>query len=394
MTSSYDVVVVGGGINGVGMAQAVAAGGHSVLLLEKSGLAHGTSSKSSKLIHGGLRYLESYEFSMVRESLKERALLLRNAPELVKMRDFFIPVYAATRRQPLIIRAGLSLYSVLGGLSADTRFDTVARSRWEQLDGLNTTNLKTVFRYKDGQTDDSKLTRAIMKSAQSLGAELLAPAEFKSAQVQNGRVSIQFMDQGIEKNCEARLLINAGGPWVNEVVQRITPKPPSIEISLVQGAHIVVPGETTQGIYYMESRRDGRAVFVMPWGTHTMVGTTETKFVGNPDEVKPLSSERSYLSAVLAHHFPKYRNQSPEQVVEAWAGLRVLPGGSGHAFHKSRETILIADRNRKPRVLSIYGGKLTSYRSTAEKVFRRVQSSLPNRKPRADTKRLHLEPDV
>ena len=143
MTESYDVVVVGGGINGVGVAQAAAAAGHSVLLIEKSTLAAGTSSKSSKLIHGGLRYLESYEFSLVQEGLNERALLLRIAPDLVTLKPFFIPVFDYTRRGPLLIRAGLSLYAMLGRLRRQVRFRKVARARWGELDGLVSDKLRS-----------------------------------------------------------------------------------------------------------------------------------------------------------------------------------------------------------------------------------------------------------
>lgn len=388
----YDVVVIGGGINGVGIAQACAAQGQSVLLLEKSALAAGTSSKSSKLIHGGLRYLESYEFSMVKESLRERALLLKNAPELVKLKKFFIPIYAATRRRPFLVRTGLSLYALLGGLSADNRFQTLPRRDWDALDGLNKTHLKTVFCYRDAQTNDRLLTQAVMASAQQLGAELATPAELTRADIHSSGVTCHFDHDGINKTCHGRVLVNAAGPWVNEVASRISPEPPSTPVSLVQGTHMVVKGETTQGIYYMESRRDGRAVFVMPWGQHTLVGTTETKYTGAPDQVKPLNSERSYLSAILSHHFPKYQGRFPNDIVESWAGLRVLPGGQGHAFHKSRETIMLTDDTHRPKVISIYGGKLTAYRATAEKVWKRIAPSLPNVRPIADTASLTLEP--
>ncbi|MEM7280266.1 MAG: FAD-dependent oxidoreductase [Pseudomonadota bacterium] len=388
----YDVIIVGGGINGVGIAQACAAQRQSCLLLEKSALASGTSSKSSKLIHGGLRYLESYEFSMVRESLRERELLLRNAPDLVKLRDFHIPIYAATRRQPFLVRSGLSLYALLGGLKADNRFRSIPPRNWDNLDGLRTTHLRKVYCYKDGQTNDAALTMAVMQSAIDLGAELAMPAELVSATVTKQGVSVSFLRDGDETTVQGRVLVNAAGPWVNKVAQKISPNPASMEVSLVQGSHMVVKGKTQHGIYYMESRRDGRAVFVMPWGEHTMIGTTEVKFNGEPDEVTALNSEISYLSAILMHHFPKYQGRLPTDIIESWAGLRVLPGGGGHAFHKSRETIFLADTPAKPHVLSVYGGKLTSYRATAEKVFRRIAPSLDLRKPIANTKELPLNP--
>ncbi|HKQ30418.1 MAG TPA: FAD-dependent oxidoreductase, partial [Burkholderiales bacterium] len=152
MNSHYDIVVIGGGIHGAGVAQAAAAAGYSVLALEKTALAAGTSSRSSKLIHGGLRYLESGRLRMVRESLHERAVLLRIAPELVRLVPFYLPIYPDTRRRPWQIAAGLSLYALLGGLARDNRFVRVPRAEWDDLEGLDMHRLQCVFRYYDGQT--------------------------------------------------------------------------------------------------------------------------------------------------------------------------------------------------------------------------------------------------
>lgn len=384
--ADYDVIVVGGGINGCGVAQAAAAAGYSVLLLEKSALAAGTSRWSSKLIHGGLRYLESLQFSMVRESLRERKLLLNNAPDLVHLKRFFIPVYRQTRRQPWLVRSGLCLYALLGGFSADARFSTVPRARWDGLDGLNTTDLKQVFQYSDGQTIDSALTRAVMESAGRLGAEWRCPARFVSAQQSGSGVEVHWDEESQSRSAGCSVLVNAAGPWVNLVADQISPAPPRIAVELVQGAHIILPGTVEEGIYYMESRRDGRAVFVMPWAGQTLVGTTETTFKGNPDDVGARDNERAYLLSILRHHFPRYGDT---QITDSFAGLRVLPAGEGHAFHRSRESVLLADGDR-PRVLSIYGGKLTTYRATAEKAIARITPSLPARRPVADTRTLPL----
>ncbi|UCF21050.1 MAG: FAD-dependent oxidoreductase [Gemmatimonadota bacterium] len=389
----YDVVVVGGGINGVGVAQAVTAAGHSVLLLEKTALAAGTSSKSSKLIHGGLRYLETYEFSLVRESLRERALLLHTAPDLVRLRPFYIPIYKNTRRRPWLVRAGLSLYALLGNLSKEVRFELLPKRRWDELDGLTTDGLEAVFRYSDAQTDDALLTAAVMKSAVSLGAELAQPAEFVRGRLTGNGCTVDYLHDGREVSCEARVLVNAAGPWVNLVLERVEPRPPRLEIDLIQGSHIIVDGVVERGLYYIEVPRDGRAVFVMPWKSRTLVGTTETRFRGVPDEVRPLRAEENYLLRVLHRHFPRYRDQRAAR--EAFAGLRVLPSDGGHAFHRSREVILLGDRtddHRPVQLLSIYGGKLTSWRATAEKALARIRSALPSRKPVADTRRLKLTP--
>lgn len=393
MSRSYDVVVVGGGIQGVGVAQAAAAAGHSVLLLEKTALAAGTSSKSSKLIHGGLRYLESYEFSLVHESLDERATLLRLAPDLVQLKRFYIPIFSRTRRRPWLVRSGLTLYAILGRMRKQVRFRKLPRSEWGGLDGLLTDGLDAVFQYHDAQTDDAALTAAVMRSAQGLGAELAMPAELVSAELTASGSVVKYLEDGSERSCEARVLVNAAGPWVNRVLERVTPLPRCQEIALVQGTHIVVSGDVERGLYYLEVPRDGRAVFIMPWKGNTLVGTTETRFRGDPDIVQPLRAEKNYLLRVLHRHFPRYRDQCT--MLDAFAGLRVLPAGPGHAFHRTREVILLSDREKDrepPRLLSVYGGKLTGYRATAEKVLARIAAALPARRPLADTRRLELSP--
>ena len=387
-----DVVVVGGGIQGVGVAQAVAAAGHSVLLLEKRALAAGTSSKSSKLIHGGLRYLESGQFRLVHESLAERRIQLAIAPDLVRLVPFHLPVYRETRRRPWQLRLGLSIYAVLGGLRSELRFGSVPRREWSGLDGLVTRDLVAVLRYFDGQTDDAALTRAVMRSAQSLGAEVALPAELYAAESQDDAAIVRYVHAGRQLEVEARVLVNAAGPWACEVAHRVSPAVAVPAVELVQGSHIVVSGEPRHGIYYVESPRDGRAIFVMPWHGNTLVGTTETRFRGDPDQVQPLAAERHYLVSVLKHYFTQYASLDARQLVDSFAGLRVLPAGEGHAFHRSRETLLVPDRPLRPRVLTIYGGKLTGWRATAEQVCKRIAPSLPVRPARADTRTLKLPP--
>ncbi len=387
----FDVVVVGGGIHGVGVAQAAAAAGHSALLVEKRTLANGTSSRSSKLIHGGLRYLESGQLRLVHESLAERRIMLEIAPDLVRLVPFHLPVYRDTRRRSWQLRIGLLLYGLLGSFGPGTAWRTVRQSEWSALDGLETRGLQTVLQYFDAQTDDAALTRAVMQSAISLGAEFAAPAEFLGAELSPDGAIIRYAHAGAEVECAAHVLVNAGGPWAAEVADRITPAIGVPALELVQGTHIIVPGVPARGIYYVESPRDGRAVFVMPWHGRTLVGTTETRFHGDPDEVHPLASERHYLLSVLRHYFPRYATLGL-RVPEAFAGLRVLPAGRGHAFHRTRETLLMPDRRQRPRVLSIYGGKLTGWRATAEHAIRRIAASLPDRRARADTRNTRLVP--
>lgn len=388
----YDVVVVGGGIHGVGVAQAAAAAGHAVLLLEKNDLACGTSSRSSKLIHGGLRYLESAQWRLVRESLHERRILLDIAPELVRLVPFHLPVYRSTRRRPWQLRLGLYLYAALGGFDRSTRFRTLPRSEWDRLDGLETEGLDTVLRYYDGQTDDALMTRSVMASAEKLGAELALPATFVDAEVIDEGVDVRFSQRGRPEHLRTRVLVNAGGPWVSSIATRITPSAVLPAVELVQGTHLIVPGSLTQGIYYVESPRDGRAVFVMPWRGEILIGTTEARFRGNPEQVAPTAAERHYLLSILRRYFPQFRRSGVATRHRAFAGLRVLPVGKGHAFHRSRETLLVTDRPVNARTLSIYGGKLTGWRATAEQVLERISGSLPRRKAIADTRRLRIDP--
>jgi glycerol-3-phosphate dehydrogenase len=204
---------------------------------------------------------------------------------------------------------------------------------------------------------------------------------------------VRYRHDGRDQECTARVIVNAAGPWVQGVLARVDPPQPSHATDLVQGTHIIVTGVPTCGIYYVESPRDGRAVFVMPWYGQTLVGTTETRYRGDPEDVHPLGAEVHYLGRILDHYFPHYHARAPGAITGAFAGLRVLPAGSGHAFHRPRETMLDAyPPSGAPQLLTIYGGKLTGYRATAEKVMSRLQMALPGRRRVADTRVLPLVP--
>ena len=387
VTHHYDILIVGGGIQGAAVAQAAAARGYTVMLLEKTALAAATSSRSSKLIHGGLRYLENGHFALVYESLRERTDWLRLAPSLVRLSPFYIPVYRQTSRSTLVIRAGLSLYALLAARSGSAHFRSVPRSQWQQLDGLTTKGLKHVFQYWDAQTDDRLLTQALMHSAQSLGAELQCPAEFIHATLSSSMCEIEYQQGGRINHCSATVLVNAAGPWVDQVLHRIDPQPPAYPIDLVQGTHLVLEGRLNKGCYYLESPADQRAIFVLPWYQHILLGTTETLFNGDPESSSPLATEETYLLDCFHHYFPE-RNPV---VREKFSGLRVLPASHGAPFHRSREIHLQCDSSQKPHVVSIYGGKLTVCRATAQKVLHTIMPTLPDRMPKADISKLMLE---
>jgi glycerol-3-phosphate dehydrogenase len=385
----YDIVIIGAGIHGVGIAQAAAAAGYRTLVLEQAGVASGTSSRSSKLIHGGLRYLEQFRFGLVYECLRERELLLRIAPELVKLQHFLIPIYRDSLRRPWQIRTGLSLYALLSKLGTNSRFDSLPASHWSFLDGLSTARLQAVFRYQDAQTDDALLTKAVMASAMSLGAELLESARFIHAEDRPDGCEIVFEQAARTRQLHSRVLVNAAGPWVQQVADRITPNVPQPPIELVQGSHVLLTAPAVKDIYYLEAPQDKRAVFVMPWQNQTLVGTTETPFTGNdPATVFPSHAETDYLQEVVAHYFPATRTS----LIASFAGLRVLPAQNGRPFGRSRELLITRDTARQPHVLHLYGGKLTSYRADSERVIQRLRLLLHERPRLADTRQLHLDP--
>lgn len=386
----YDVIVVGGGIHGAGVAQAAATAGFSVAVLEQTELAAGTSSRSSKLIHGGLRYLEHGQLALVRECLREREILCRIAPDIVKLKPFFIPVYKTTRRRPSTLVAGLSLYAMLTGLRRSAFFHVVGRQKWNELDGLAENDLQAVFQYWDAQTDDRLLTRAVMRSAQEFSAELYMPAQLTSAQREGLNWRVNYLQQGVEKTLQARVIVNASGPWVNETLKRISPQAKTLDVDLIQGTHVVLDSRLEKGIYYLEAPRDGRAVFVMPWYGKTLVGTTEKHYEGDPTKVAPTDGEILYLLETLSFYFPKFQSVGLHRIDSAFAGLRVLPSMPGSAFSRPRETILHVDDEKSPSLLTIYGGKLTAYRATANKVVQKILPLLPSVKRRGDTATLPL----
>lgn len=387
LQQQYEVTIIGGGIHGAGVAQAAAAAGYSVLLLEKSDWAAGTSSKSSKLIHGGLRYLKSGQFSLVRESIKERETLLKIAPDLVKRNNFYIPLYQTSHYKSWQLHIGLTLYALFGTYRKECRYRALNPEQSQQLKGLNTTGLKQVFCYPDAQTDDHLLTRAVIDSARSLSAQPLNSARLLSAKHVGKGYSLNFHWQGAKHEVFSQVVINAGGPWANHINALVSPAPPCANIDLVQGTHLVLSGQISNECFYLEAPQDQRAVFVLPWYGNTLLGTTETVFEGDPDDVAPQANEIKYLLTVLNHYFPDFEGQ----VIDSFAGLRVLPQEeSRHAFHRSRETQLIYDTDKSPQWISVYGGKLTGYRATAEKVVKLIRRSIGNRTKKADTRILPL----
>ena len=383
----YDVIVVGAGVHGAGVAQAVAAAGYSVCVIEKHTVGCGTSSKSSKLIHGGLRYLESYQFSLVRKSLKERAVLCRIAPELVKLQPFYIPIYKQTFRRPWQIRLGLSLYALLGNMHKDNLFKRLSKDILETADGLNGENLQEIYKYNDGQTNDKKLTEAVMASAIQLGVKLIDSVEITSITKNDKSFNVRYQYEEIEKNISSTVVVNAVGPWVNEINNVINIKMKSLDVDLVQGTHIIIDVAAPSGIYYLEAK-DKRAVFVMPYEFDgrkiTMVGTTEKIFEGCASDVTATEEEVDYLLNIYSSYFPNNKNI---KIINQFAGLRVLPKYNGSLFSRPRDTVL---HWATIGLLNLYGGKLTAYRSTSDLVLKKIKPLLGKKRRIAYTAQLLL----
>lgn len=357
-----DVLIVGAGIHGAGVAQAAAAQGHSVLVVEKCAEAGSeTSRASSKLIHGGLRYLESAKFRLVYECLKERHLLLQNAPHLVRLQPFYIPVYQTSQRHPLWIGLGLFVYWALSGFDRRNRFRMLSKKEWPQL-ACSKLNLRAVFQYFDAQTDDQALTQAVLRSAQELGAQVSFGSECCAATLIDGRYHV-CLSNGENITCKA--LVNAAGPWVNDVAECVEGAPKQ-SLEWIQGTHIVLDKTAPKGCFYLESPRDGRAVFVLPWKGKTMVGTTEKQL--NQPRASASEAEVEYLLEVYNSYFNDDL-ASRAEVHSVMCGTRVLPADKGSATTRSRETLFQIQRHDSSAYLAIYGGKLTSYRATAAKVM-------------------------
>ena len=381
----YEVTVIGGGIHGAGVMQAAAAAGYKTLVIEQRHWAAGTSSRSSKLLHGGLRYLETAQLSLVRQSLQERNRLLELAPTLAHPLQFHIPIYAGTTRRPWQLVLGLSLYAVLSGLSRLSRFS------WHRgaLAGLKADGLQKRFSYWDGQTDDALLTRAVVDSALSLGADALCPATLTAAERTADGYRLTVVEGDDTRHIHTDFLVNCAGPWINRVQALVSPETTQQTCELVKGSHLILQKRISDDAFYLESPEDKRAIFLLPWGEHSLLGTTEQHFEGDPQSVAVSPQERNYLLATARHYFPN----ADFKVIEEFAGLRVLPAGDASAFARPRECIFHSDPEH-PRLLALYGGKLTTYRHTAEQVIKAVTRQLGPRQAIADTTTLPLSSPV
>src|SRR4029079_16678814 len=381
--SRYDVVIIGAGINGAGIVRDAAMRGLKVLLIEKGEIGAGTTSASTRLIHGGLRYLEHFEFGLVYESLRERETLLRIAPDLVRPLAMAIPIYKQSKRGRLTIRAGMILYDLLSWGKSLPNHRMLSRAETlKQWQGLNPDGLVGSALYYDAQVEfPERLVMANVLSAREFGAEVLTHTRVANLTVENGKVSRVKFGQ---KFAEASVIINAAGPWVDQVLERAPVKSPKL-IGGTKGSHIIVPvfpGAPSNAIY-LEARSDGRPIFIIPWNKLFLIGTTDVRFEGDPDQVCCEDWEIDYLLSETNLALPDAQLKR-DSILDTYSGVRPLP------FQSSTRRHFIREHPQLPNLLSIVGGKLTTYRSLAEECVNKIFSKLGKGAPPCNTDKIRL----
>ena len=375
----YDIAVIGGGINGCGIARDAAGRGLSVLLAEKDDLAGATSSSSTKLIHGGLRYLEHYEFSLVREALQEREVLLAMAPHIIWPMRFVLPHHAGLR-PAWLIRVGLFLYDHIGGrrrLPASTSLKLARRPEGAPLQP----QYKNAFEYSDCWVDDARLVVLNAVDAAARGADVRVRTEMMSAERTKGhwRLTLRNTLTGEEQTVEARRLVNAAGPWVADVLTRRVRSNQEASIRLVRGSHIVVPRMFDHDKAYIFQNTDQRVVFAIPYeGDYTLIGTTDVDVGEDPEAAQISDAEVAYLCAAVNDYFTK--PISADDVVWTYSGIRPLfDDGEAAAQETTRDYVLeLEGKGDEATLLNIYGGKITTYRRLAEEAVGKIAKDLPS----------------
>ena len=376
-TEHYDLVVIGGGINGCGIARDAAGRGYSVLLCEQHDLGAHTSSASTKLIHGGLRYLEHYQFSLVRKALQERERLLRSAPHLIRPLQFILP-HAPGMRPEWMLRAGLFLYDHLA--PRELLPDSAAVNLRDHPAGAALhSDLARGFVYSDGWVDDARLVVCVARDAAGRGARIRTRTTCVGAQRGSDawEVHLQAAD-GTATTVRSRSVINAAGPWVETLLRGALGVPPRRHLRLVKGSHIVVPALFDHPFAYLFQAAAGRVIFAIPYQRRfTLIGTTEIDFSGDPAAAAITSAETEYLCA-QANRFLA-RPVCRADVVWSFAGVRpLLDDANAGAGAVTRDYALDLDRQGAP-LMTVFGGKLTTFRKLSEEVVDKLQPVLGGR---------------
>jgi len=373
MKQVFDIFIIGGGINGAGIARDAVGRGLKVFLAEKGKVGSATSSWSSKLIHGGLRYLENYEFKLVRESLKEREVITNIAPSITRPIPFIIP-HSKKLRSKLLIRLGLFLYDNLGGKTKIPKSSKINLTK--KYSNILHSHFSVGFQYYDVQVDDKKLVEMNINDAKKMGASILENTKV---------INVNRAEEGWDINLDngeiikSKILINAAGPWINETVNNVIKINTNKSIRLVRGSHIITNKLYDEEVAFTLQNDDNRIVFVIPYKEQfSLIGTTEVD-VNTPDNPSISDDEKIYLINTINNYFVKQISQ--QDIIDTYSGIRPLIEDFKEASKVTRDYVfdLNLDNNRSP-LLNIYGGKLTTYRKLSEKVMEELSPYLPNTK--------------
>jgi glycerol-3-phosphate dehydrogenase len=369
--ADFDLAIIGGGINGAGIARDAAGRGLRVLLLEMNDLGGATSSASSKLIHGGLRYLEHGAFRLVREALTEREVLLRMAPHVIRPMRFMLPPLPGLRT-PLKLRLGLFLYDWLGArklLPASRTVDLTHNVVGQPLQR----KFRYGFEYSDCAVDDTRLVVLTALDAAERGATIRTHAKLTRAERGPEQWDLVLNVRGRRETTTARAVVNAAGPWIGEVAENVLRQPLTRPVRLVKGSHIVVRRRFAHDTGYILQAADRRVVFALPFAQDfTLIGTTDIPFVGDLNTPAPDAKEILYLCDVMNEYFRD--TVSPDELVWSFAGVRALyDDGSNKPEDVTRDyELVLDDRSRQAPLLTVYGGKITTYRKLAETAMDKI----------------------
>jgi len=388
----YDVAVIGAGINGAGIARDAALRGLRVVVLEQNDLCSGTSAVSSRLIHGGLRYLEYGELPLVFESLRERITLREIAPHLVRPLRITIPIYKSARRGKLLIRLGMIAYDLLSAGKTLPAHDMLGRDEVLSAEpGLANDGLVGAARYFDAQiTFAERLVLENLLAARSAGAAILTYNSVTRINIENGRVaSLDCTDTLTQqaRRIEASVVINAGGPWVDSVLSTAAEGTPQL-VGGTKGSHIVVGkfAAAPNDAFYVEAAADGRPFFIIPWNDQYLIGTTDIRYDGDLAEIRASRDEVDYLLAETNRVFPAAQ-LSADDIHFAYAGVRPLPKrDKGPESSITRRHIILKNRKIARGLISIIGGKLTTYRNLAEQTVDRLGKTIGRKLPACRTR--------
>ena len=371
----FDVFIIGGGINGVGIANDAAGRGLDVMLCEMNDLASATSSASSKLIHGGLRYLEHYEFRLVKQALAEREVLLKNAPHIISPLRFILP-HQPHLRPAWMIRSGLFLYDNLSKRVSLKGSKSIKFGADSEL----VPEIKKGFEYSDAKVSDTRLTLLNAVSARNKGATIKTRTKCVKATTQDGLWRLSLLDQltGEQYQVQARTLVNAAGPWVDKLINVVDTDKTTDSIRLVQGSHIVVPKVTDQSHAYILQNSDGRIVFILPYeNDFNLIGTTDLDYEGDPSQAKITDGEIEYLIEITNQYLNKKITRS--DIVHTYCGVRpLLQDEAENAQKATRDyTLELHQSDTSAPLLTIYGGKITTYRKLSEAAVNKLADLFP-----------------